>query len=291
MIEFADWNMRPELSELWQKCFHEPQKYPDYFLGNIFSPRDCLVYRVGGKIAAVVYFIPAYILVNGNMVQAHYIFAAATEPSFRCRGYMSSLLAYASVAGAERGDHFSALLPSGESLYHFYEKSGYSSPFFVRRAEVPAERLQTIALHGGWYECMPSAECLNRLRRKCLFQYSGSFLWDDRMFRLSISLSRVYGDQLICVQHNGTPAYALCRKENNICTALETMADNNTFPALAAALLKKVPARQYRFRLPMMSPLFHGEGITERFGMLKPLGRAGICGVKTNAPYLGLGMD
>jgi hypothetical protein len=69
------------------------------------------------------------------------------------------------------------------------------------------------------------------------------------------------------------------------------MADNNTFPALAAALLKKVPARQYRFRLPVMSPLFCGEGITERFGMLKLLGRVGICGVKMNAPYLGLGMD
>ena len=145
MIEFAQWNMRRQLSSLWQEAFGDQKRIPDFFLNNIFSPRDCLVFQIGGEIASVVYLLPSFIVSDGKKVPAHYIFAAATARKYRSRGYMSALLAYASIAGAKRGDHFSAVLPSSENLYGFYGAAGYSDFYEVCEPEIDRECLHRIA--------------------------------------------------------------------------------------------------------------------------------------------------
>lgn len=292
MIEFAQWNMRRDLSVLWQESFHDPKRYPDYFLNNFFAPRDCLVYRFGAEIAAAVYLLPAQILCGGGTLQAHYIFAAATSPRFRSRGYMSSLLAYAALAGAERGDCFSLVLPSGESLYQFYGAAGYSDFFQVRTLSVSAERLCSLARPGRTPgRLLPGSGRLNAIRRKLLAESDGSMLWSDRMFYNAVSMSRIYGDRLVCAEENGSPAYALCRAGGSVCSVLELMSAEETFPVLAAAVLREAPAAQYLFRLPVSFGPFPGEGEIVRFGMAKPLGGTLPADVKPNHPYIGLSMD
>lgn len=292
MIGFAQWNMRRELSILWQECFGDPKRIPDFFLNNIFSPRDCLVYRVGGELAAAVYLLPARILCGGTTAQTHYIFAAATARRFRSRGYMSSLLAYAAIAGAERGDCFSAVLPADDELYRFYETAGYENFFRVRFAEEDSSRLRALARPGGMPgRLIPDMAALNRLRKDGLAGKSGSMLWDDRMFRLSVSMNRVYGDRLVCAETGGRWAYALCRMEDDVCTVLEFFARDGVFSALAGAILREAPARCYRFRLPAGGVKCSDGGGTVRFGMLKALGGRSLTDLTPENPYLGLGMD
>ena len=292
MIEFASWNMRRELSTLWMECFGDPKRIPDFFLNNIFSPRDCLVYRVGKELAAAVYLLPAGILVGGKALQAHYIFAAATARRFRSRGYMSSLLAFAALAGAKRGDCCSAVLPANDGLYRFYEAAGYQEFFRVSNAEVEESALRAVSgLPGTPGRLLPDYFGLNRLRFAALSGNSGSLVWDDRMFFLSASMSRVYGDKLICADAQGEPAYALCRLEHGACCVLEAFAGKGAFPALAGAILREMPAGLYRFRLPAGSGLFREAGEAARFGMLKPLGGFSLGEFRPRNPYLGLAMD
>jgi hypothetical protein len=292
MIEFAQWNMRRELSALWQECFGDPKRIPDFFLNNVFSPRDCLVYRSGGELAAAVYLLPAQILSGGKAVRAHYIFAAATARRFRSRGYMSSLLAYAAIAGAERGDCFSAVLPADDGLCRFYAAAGYGDFFQVRFTDLTAGRLNSMAQPAGLqYRVLPDLAALNRLRTDCLAHNAGSMLWDDRMFRLAVSMSRVYGDRLVCAGAGGGHAYALCRVEEDSCDVLEAFASEKTFPALAAAILREAPAQRYRFRLPVGGRLLSGEGESVRFGMLKAVGGRLLPDIGPEHPYLGLAMD
>lgn len=291
MIEFAQWNMRRELSNLWQECFHDSKRIPNYFLNNFFSPQDCLVYRLGTQIASAVYLLPSQILSGGKALQAHYIFAAATSPLFRSRGYMSSLLAYAAIAGAQRGDRFSVVLPSDENLYRFYAAAGYLDFFQVRELSVPAERLSSISAAASKGRVLFDSARLNSLRKRYLSENDGSMFWSDRMFYYSVSMSQAYGDRLICTMKDGTPAYALCSTENGVCSVLESAARKDAFPTLASAILREAPASEYRFRLPAESGLFPGEGKTVRFGMIKPLGGTLISDLKPNHPYLGLTMD
>lgn len=292
MIGFADWNMRRELSILWQECFGDSKRIPDFFLNNIFSPRDCLVYRVGNELAAAVYLLPAGIICGGKTEQAHYIFAAATATRFRSRGFMSSLLAYAAITGAERGDCFSAVLPADDGLYKFYADAGYEDFFQVRIAEADRASLHILASQTGMPGLvLPDFPALNSLRHSCLVRYDGSLMWDDRMFQLSFSMNQVYGDRLVCASQNGGLAYALCRKENDICEVLESFASRGMYPALVDTLLREVPTQHYRFRLPAGDKRFANQGQTVRFGMLKALGGSSLTDFALKNPYLGLSMD
>ncbi len=290
MIDFAKPEMQPALSLLWQECFHDPAQYPDSFLSRILLSRNCLTDVENGKLAAAVYFLPAQIFTEEKTLQAHYVFAAATMPSFRSRGLMKSLLARMAEEGKKRGDCFSAVLPSDEGLYRFYEAAGYRSFFRVRLVDAARERLQAAA--DGSLPCaVPELSCLNACRRQFLSSNSGSLLWDDRMLGVSLAVSRTYGDRLVCAGEGTAFSYALCRTEGPVCTVLEMAAESKAFPALLAEILEKAPAEQYRFRLPVGNGPFPGEGKIVPFGMLKPLGGRNLADAGACCPYLGLGMD
>lgn len=292
MIGFAEWNMRPELAGLWQICFQESERYPKYFLNNYFRPRDCLVYQAAGRIAAAVYLLPAKIALGGRTAQAHYIFAAGTLPRFRSRGYMASLLAYAAICGAERGDRYSAVLPASAPLYSFYDRNGYSDFFQVRTVSVPRGRLEELAGPAPLGKILASSAELNALRTRALSRERGSVLWSDAMLRFAFGFGAAYGDRLVCARSEGRSSYALCRMEGKDgCTVRETMISRDGFGALAAAILREAPASAYAFRLPAGCGPFSGEGSLERCGMIRPIGGARPLPPGAAAPYLGLALD
>ncbi len=289
MTGFARWEMRQELSLLWQQCFGDPKGFPDFFLSHLFSPRDCLVTTAKERVVSAVYLLPAKILSDGKTVPAHYIFAAATMPGFRSRGLMSSLLKRAAEEGERRGDCYSAVLPADEGLYRFYAAAGYEDFFQVRRVKLSAAELsKTASLDSPPNGCQPDWAGWNRCRTKLLAGNSGSLLWNDRMFCGAVSMSLVYGDQFVCAEGL---SYALCRRGKTQCDVLEAAADQHAFPSLAAAVLKEAPAEHYCFRFPIGCSFFPGKGTVERFGMLKGLGGRATGDVKPYHPYLGLGMD
>lgn len=292
MISQAGWEMRPELSKLWQVCFNEPKRYPDYFLNNYFRPEDCLVYRVSGKIAAAVYLLPAEIVLDGATAQAHYIFAAGTSPRFRSRGFMASLLAYAAIYGAKRGDRYSIVLPAEQSLYAFYEKNGYFDYYKIRSVRVPRARLKQMAEGNSCGRVLASSAELNRVRNSILSRRKGSVLWSRERFHFTVGFGATYGDQLVCAGPMGHRSYAICRKtDEKTCSVRETMISPNGFPELAAAVLRQVPAEVYEFRLPVGDGLFSGEGTEERCGMLRPVGGTPVEESVASEPYLGLALD
>ena len=290
MIGFASWGMRSELSRLWQICFEEPARPADFFLNNFFSPRNCLVYRVGETVAAAVHLLPARVVSKNGAVRAHYVYAAATLPQYRGRGYMASLLACAAMEGARRGDRYSVVLPADEGLYGLYEKSGYTRFFRVRNLSVGAERLRTMAGDKTSPKTLFDFRRLSLLRNSLLGQNIGSVLWNEKMVWFAAGMGSVYGDRLVCSRTGNAFAYALCRPSDGFCAVLEAMADKEAFAGLAASLLREAPAPEYRFRLPV-SGLFPGEGKPSAFGMIKPIGGSALEEIRSDAPYLGLSLD
>jgi GNAT superfamily N-acetyltransferase len=293
MIEFADWGMRGELAQIWQTCFDDPERPVKYFMNNYFRPENCLVYRAGGKVASVVYLLPAYIEADPKPLQAHYIYAAATLPQYRGRGYMAALLAWAALAGANRGDWYSVVLPANRELYSFYEKSDYSSFFQVRTVSISLSQLCDLAESGRAGKTILNYRQLTALRNSCLADQTGSVLWNEDAFAYAAGISKVYGDKLVCSRTEGRPAYALCRRiDANTCKVLEIMADEETLADLLACLICEMPAQTYFFRLPVGSPLFAQEGEKSAFGMIKPLSGAPLELLQSaKDPYLGLALD
>ncbi|QAT49570.1 GNAT family N-acetyltransferase [Caproiciproducens sp. NJN-50] len=290
MIGPAGWDMRSELIGLWQICFHEPRRYPNYFMNNCFRPEDCLVYRISGQIAAAVYLLPARIAPDG--VQAHYIFAAGTLPSFRSRGFMASLLAYAALYGANRGDRYSVVLPASQPLYSFYERCGYFDYYKIRSVPVVRARLEQLASQLSPGRVLACSSELNRLRNSVLSRRKGSVLWSDERFHFTMGFGSTYGDELVCSGSEGRRSYAICRRtDGKACSVREAIAVPGGFPGLAAAILERFPAETYEFRLPPGGGLFSGEGAEERCGMLRPIGGTKLEEPVVSAPYLGLALD
>ncbi len=294
MIRFADWGMRGELEHIWRVCFQEPARPAKYFLNNYFRPENCLIYQFGGKIAAVVYLLPAQVAAGGKPVQAHYIYAAATLPEFRSKGYMASLLAGAALVGANRGDQFSVVLPATESLYPLYEKSDYIKFYQTNTVTVSLSQLCDFAESGQIGKALFTFDQLNSLRNARLSGQNGSVLWSAEAFGFAVGMGAVYGDKLVCSRTGNRAAYALCRRlDENTCKVLEVMADAKTLPDLAANIISSVPAQSYQFRLPVGSTLFPQQGEKADFGMIKPIGGAvlNVVHPDSGVPYLGLPLD
>lgn len=294
MICYADWEMRGELAQIWRICFHEPARPARYFLNNYFRPENCLIYRFGGKIAAVVYLLPAQVVAEGKPVQAHYIYAAATLPEYRSHGYMASLLAGAALVGANRGDQYSVVLPATDGLYPLYQKSEYVSFFQTSAVTLSLSQLCDIAESGCVGKALFTYGQLNSLRNARLSGRNGSVLWNENAFGFAMGMGAVYGDRLVCSRTGDRAAYALCRRlDENTCKVLETMADAETIRDLAANIICAVPAQRYQFRLPAGSRLFSQQGETADFGMIKPIGGAVLDAVRPDSgvPYLGLPLD
>lgn len=292
MIRYADWSMRGELAEIWKICFQEPARPAKYFLNNGFRPENSLVLLEGDKIASVVYFLPMRVSGTTGSAQAHYIYAAATLPQFRSRGYMAQLLAAAGKEGAKRGDRYSVVLPATPALYPLYEKSGYRSFFCSKTVSVPLSRLCDLAENGRIRKTLFTWSQLNTLRSSMLRAFPGSVLWSDESFAFAAGMGGVYGDRLVTARTAGRPAYALCRRlDEDTCKVLEVMAQADTLPALAANLIAEMPAETYEFRLPAGSTLFGEEGEPQRFGLIQPLGGAAPLPADSGAAYLGLPLD
>ncbi|MCY1713997.1 GNAT family N-acetyltransferase [Caproiciproducens galactitolivorans] len=293
MICFADWGMRGELARIWETCFQEPPRPAKFFLNNRFRPQNCLVYHTTRGIASVVYLLPVSISTGKKPVQAHYIYAAATLPAYRGRGYMAALLAAAALVGAKRGDQYSAVLPATPQLYGFYQRADYTPFFKVSHYTVSRETMRTLANPGGPSKVLFTYQQLNSVRNEALLRRTGSVLWSDASFAFAQGMGKVYGDRMICARSGNRPAYAFCRRtEQNSCLILELMAGRDTMRNLAAGILNNMPAEQYIFRLPAFSTLGRKGSVTD-FGMIKPIGGSTIrqIGQDTDMPYLGLPLD
>lgn len=289
-IHFARPEQSSELIGVWGQCFEEPAASVEYFFNHRFQPENCLVYEVDGRAAAMVHMLPAHIIQAGSLAQAHYIYAAATLPQYRSRGYMSELLQRAAEVGVERGDRYSFLLPSNNGLYTYYAKLGYISYFQTRLLTLSYAELQSLASGGQKSSVAVLTHRQIESRRNTeLLSQQGSVVWSEHAIGYSVGVNELNGGRIVGSRSQSGLAYALCSLNDEHCEVLELMADQAAQADVLANILHYVPAQTYRFRLPGFSGLFPGQGEMASFGMLKPLTGAGI--PQNARPYLGLTLD
>lgn len=285
--------MRDTLIDMWQVCFEEQPAPVCYFFDTYFEPQNCLVYEVNGKPVAMAHLLPAQIIYNNSLVQAHYIYAAATSPEHRSKGYMRALLNQAAELGAARGDMYSFLLPSQSDLYRYYGQLGYVPYFQTKFVTLSSGELRALAVDGQTSTIVFSHQQVESARNAHIGSAEGSVIWSERAISYAVGLSALYGGSLIYSQTGDQFAYALCSAtDGENCTVVEIMADESTIADLLATILHQVPAQTYRLRLPGFSNLFAQQGQVSTHGMIKPLlHNDGLVTTKSGMPYLGLTLD
>lgn len=293
-VAFPQWNMRKQLSHLWQIAFEDSPGPTKYFFNNNFKTKNCLVYQIGEKAVAMVHMLPAQVSQNKFLVQAHYIYAAATLPEYRSKGYMGKLIRAAAAVGKNRGDKYSFILPANEGLYEYYGKFDYSKYFEIKFLTLSRKELSNFAAAGTKNNAFLKSREIGLVRNAQLVKQKGSVIWNTKAISYAVKSNKLYGGKFICSKRADKLSYALCRRDSKgNCEIMEIIADIDTIADLSANLLYNMPAENYRFRLPNYSKLYNGAGEFSPYGMLKPLDHITQNEIEQNtkAPYLGFTLD
>lgn len=137
MIKFADKTMIKQLKKIWMECFHDEDSYIDFFFQEYFNDKSTLVYLMDGKPVSMLTLMPAKLHEKKNLRNIYYIYAVATLPEARGKGYSSRLLDYAN----EITHNATFLQPATKELENFYERNGYYTTIIRNMILVNKEQL------------------------------------------------------------------------------------------------------------------------------------------------------
>ncbi len=118
--------VKEQLRTLWHDVFGDSYEYIDAFFAAYPCEEVVHTLSLGGQVVSVLYALPFILYNGGDNVPVAYIYAVATHPRYRGRGYMSLLMRQVEQLLRGRGVHLLFLLPATDALRGFYARLGYT---------------------------------------------------------------------------------------------------------------------------------------------------------------------
>ena len=115
-----------QLRDLWRSAFGDDDAFIDSFFAVYGKEGVAHTLSLGGKVVAALYALPCVVCSGGVSYPAAYIYAVATVPDCRGRGYMRLLLERVEALLAARGCCVLFLLPADDALHSMYSRVGYA---------------------------------------------------------------------------------------------------------------------------------------------------------------------
>ncbi len=131
-MKIASPSDRSALTRLWSTCFGDPVDVVDAFWTALWT--DITVF-VNEDLTAMVTAMP----VHWQDKPAAYLYAVATAPEARGRGYCRRLMAEAEEYLLSQGYAYTILSPAKPDLFSFYEKLGYATFFYSKHQTFTAD--------------------------------------------------------------------------------------------------------------------------------------------------------
>lgn len=123
----------PSLVSLWHKVFGDDEEYINLFFKNAYFHSDTFAEIIGGEVVSALYLLNADIKSGGKAYKGRYLYAAATLPEYRGKGYMAKLINEALSYAEEENLDFIALVPADDGLYGYYERFGFKEAMYKYR--------------------------------------------------------------------------------------------------------------------------------------------------------------
>lgn len=111
----------PALRRLWTAAFGDSGLFLDGFFAKGFSSERCLCLYENGVLAAALYWFDCHF----GEEKTAYIYAVATDPVYRGRGFCRALMSAAHDLLRQRGYTLALLVPGSEGLFRMYAGMGY----------------------------------------------------------------------------------------------------------------------------------------------------------------------
>lgn len=192
-VVFASERDFDAVAQIWKTCFGDEEEYIQFYFEHRFREDNMLVIFADGKPVSMASFLPAEILVDGEYRPAKYVYAVATLPEYRNRGYATEIIKHAS----EKYKEPLILQPAEETLIEYYRKMGFEETFlsYSDEKEVPAphnaiimqeceENPEGKTLAGWKFESITAEEYQSI--RDAHFEKEGYVRWDAEAIRYAI---------------------------------------------------------------------------------------------------------
>lgn len=115
---------RKSVYSLWQKAFHDPEIFAQYYFREKYPDNNLLLAYHMKKLVSMINYNPYSISINNKVLGLQYIVGVATDDNFRRKGIMRKLMTLGLLSMERAGLPFTYLMPA---------KKEYYSPFdFVR---------------------------------------------------------------------------------------------------------------------------------------------------------------
>lgn len=141
----------PQLKELWQIAFGDPEETIDLFFSLFLKPGGCVIAEADGKVVSAMYVLPGEVTHFGRRktLTAGYTYALATLPAYRGRGIGSAVYKAANALALEAADA-ACVLPAKKSLYPFYQNASGAQPVsYIREVRIPKSELAGVEPYRG----------------------------------------------------------------------------------------------------------------------------------------------
>ena len=131
-------SQREQTHQLWQQVFGDTPQAQEVFY-ELCAPQGPLVLVEDDRVESMLALTPVDLALAGAAVcRGTYLYALATRPDARGKGYAAQLIDYAAQWTAEQGLDFVCTVPAQPSLFDFFGQNGFTPAFYHRRLPLPA---------------------------------------------------------------------------------------------------------------------------------------------------------
>ena len=275
--------------ELWKLAFGDDDEYIDYFYRR-GEDSQVLVLLEDGVVRTMVALFPVELsLPGGGKASSSYIYALATHPEARKKGFGRSILRYVDYYLQEHGRDCVTIVPAEASLHKFFETVDFSECFSTRKMELLRPMIGAPAPGDRLEPCAPADyEAL----REALLAGTFHVSYGERLITYQQGLSQMARGDLYRLTVDGVEGVAAAEHlDEESIMVKELVIPTAQMRGAMALLAQRLPARRYHLRTP---PFWDGVSgsYLQSFAMIKwfdkDMERAWR---ETRRGYMGLGFD
>ena len=242
-----------QILKIWQTCFGDEETYIRFYLEHRMTEDNMLVIYQDGRAVSMASFLPAQYLCNGEYLDARYVYAVATLPEYRGRGYAGRILAFAQ----KKYGVPLLLAPAEESLVSYYEKRGFCRVFSDSRrsfgGSMAAQELPETTEASFAVEPVTAQEYVRIRDRK--YEREGYVRWNEEAVQYAMDVNACCGGETVALVYGDVTGrqeqagraekdILMYRREGNVLVIQETTIDSDRLPDVLRYLLLETGANE-----------------------------------------------
>ena len=287
-IRFAKEEDLPRLGEIWTIAFGDEEAFVrGFYRGRLDRT---LLLEEGGEAAAMLTLLPMEtVLADGRRFSTPCIYAVATHPASRGRGFASILLEDAHRRMQARGEAGAVIVPAGASLFDFYGQRGFSTAFALRQRQLEGGELAALPRDGA-FQVTPLSPGEYHRRREELLRGSCHLDCGREGIDYQETLCRLSRGALLAVDRGPVKGCAAAERDGERVVVKELLLPAALTASGLAAVADACPCRVLTARCPLWAGAEGGDPIP--FAMARWYDGGLAAAAEREGPgYLGLAFD